>query len=224
MLTVRKALRKREVEAVMKSKKFLFGIVVVLLMMISVLPGCNKEQQLAIPSSLSPYEVFNETANAGPPVRTYTYFCGSWTARELYPYFIVQGATIEQFVEGFFAALPEVLYTKKDEGRIGDRLDKIVACIIILKYEGTGSAERSFINISDVQGFQNLTYEGIALKNGTHTLNPETPERAYEIHSYWDNSTMPYYLIHSGCFVIYIFGREDVDKDILDRIIVAFGV
>jgi len=41
---------------IMKSKKFLFGIAIVLLMMISVLHGCHKEQQLVIPSSLSPQE------------------------------------------------------------------------------------------------------------------------------------------------------------------------
>jgi hypothetical protein len=62
-----------------------------------------KGSKLVIPSSMSPYEVFNETANAGPPVSTYTYFCGEWTAA--YPYIFVQGATIEQFVEGFYAAL-----------------------------------------------------------------------------------------------------------------------
>jgi len=214
----------------MKGNRLLFGIAVVLLLVTSVLPGCNNEEppvqadKLVIPSSMSPYEVFNETANAGPYVQTYAYFCGDWTARELYPYVIVQGATIEQFVEGFCAALPEFLYIKRNEERAGDRFDKIVSCIVILKYENTESAERSFINISETQKLQNLTYGGIALKNGTYTLNPESPERAYETHFYWDEFTVPCYLVQSGCFVIFFFGRQDVAKDILDRIIVTFGV
>jgi len=40
----------------------------------------------------------------------------------------------------------------------------------------------------------------------------------------WDELNQPCYLIHSGCFVIYFFGRDDVAKDMLDRIIAAFGV
>jgi len=50
----------------MKNKKFLFGIAVVLLMVTSVLPGCNNEEplveadKLVIPPSMSPYEVSEE--------------------------------------------------------------------------------------------------------------------------------------------------------------------
>lgn len=46
---------------------------------------------------------------------------------------------------------------------------------------------------------------------------------AWEEFEYWDEPTMPRYLIHSNCFVIYFFGRDDVANDMLDRIIVAFG-
>jgi len=40
----------------------------------------------------------------------------------------------------------------------------------------------------------------------------------------WDESAVPYYLIQSNCFIIYLYGREDAANDMLDRIIVAFGV
>jgi len=209
----------------MKGNRLLFGIVVVLLMVTSVLPGCNEGQTLVIPSSMSPFEVFNETANAGPPVLALAYLSGTWSAEDMPPYIceLPQGVSGEQFVEGFEAALLEFLYIKRNGERIGDRRDKLVSYIAILKYEDTESAERSFIGISEAQGLQNLTYGGIVLKNGTHALDPDEA-RAWEAYEFWDESTMPFYLIHSGCFVIYFYGREDVTNDMLDRIIVAFGV
>jgi hypothetical protein len=209
----------------MKSKKFLFGVVVVLLMMTSVLPGCNEElppveaDKLVIPSSLEPKEVLIEITNAGPLIQIFLYFAGGWTAKDIYPPDIQGGACKEQFDEGFDAALLESLYIKRDGKPAGFRDFKLVSYIAILKYEDTESAERSLINISETQEFQNLTYEGIDLKNGTHTLDPW-----WEQYDYWDESTMPCYLIHSGCFVIYFYGRQDVLNDMLDRIIVAFGV
>jgi hypothetical protein len=89
-------------------------------------------------------------------------------------------------------------------------------------YEDMESAERSFINISEAQELQDSTYGGITLKSGSYSLASWWEE--LEKYVEWDKSTMPCYLIHSGPFVIYFYGREDVDKDILDRIIVAFGV
>lgn len=201
----------------MKSKKFLFAIVVVLLMMISVLPGCNKEQQLVIPSSLSPVEVFNETANAGPYIYTYPFFQGIWSAEHMDPYAMPQGATEEQFIEAFGADFPEVFYIMRDGKQAGYEDYKLVVHIVVLKYEDTESAERSFINISEAQELQDSTYEGIALKNGTYTLADWEDEM-------WNESVVPCYSIHSNCFVIYLYGRDDVTKDILDRIIAAFGV
>jgi len=205
---------------VIKGTRLLFGIVVVLLLVTSVLPGCNKERQLVIPSSLSPYEVFNETANAGPFIYTYPFFQGVWSAKHMDPYAMPQGATEEQFTEGYNAVIPEFLYIKNDGEQAGYAEYKLVLYIAVLKYEDTESASRSFINISETQELQDLTYGGIVLKNGTHTLAWwEQPEPGM-----WDESTMPCYLIQSNCFVIYFFGRDDVTKDMLDRIIVAFGV
>ena len=207
----------------MKSKKFLFGIVVVLLMVTSVLPGCNEGQptELVIPSSLEPKEVLIEIANAGPLIQILLYFAGGWTVEDIHLnlYDMPGGALEEQFNEGFEASILESLYIKRDGKQAGFR-DKLVSHIAILKYEDTESAERSFVNISQTQEFQNLTYDGITLKNGTHALDPWW----WEEYDYWDEPNQPCYLIQSNCFVIYIYGREDVAKDILDRIIVAFGV
>ena len=205
----------------MKYKVLMPLVMIIILTMTSVLFGCNEEQptELVIPSSMEPEEVLIEIANAGPFIQILLYLAGGWTVEDICPPDIPEGACEEQFDEGFDAALLESLYIKRDGKPAGFRDFKLVSYIAILKYEDTESAERSFVNISETQEFQNLTYEGITLKNGTHTLDPW-----WEQYDYWDESTMPCYLIHSDCFVIYIFGREDVDKDILDRIIAAFGV
>ena len=208
----------------MKSKKFLFGIVVVLLMMISVLPGCNEElppveaDKLVIPPSLDTVQVFNETANAGPYIKTWPFFQKVWSAKHIDPWDMPEGALEEQFIEGFYAAFPEAFYTMRDGKRVGYELFKFVSYIVVLKYEDTESAEKSFINISETEELQDSTYGGIDLKSGTYTLS-----RRQEENDYWDESTMPCYLIQSGCFVIYLYGRDDVTNDMLDRIIVAFG-
>ena len=208
----------------MESKKFLFGIAVVLLMVISVLPGCNEGQptELVIPSSMEPEEVLTEIANAGPLIQILLYFAGGWTVEDIHLnlYDMPGGALEEQFDEGFEASILESLYIKRDGKQAGFRDFKLVSHIAILKYEDTESAERSFVNISETQEFQNLTYDGITLKNGTHTLDPWW----WEEYDYWDEPNQPCYLIQSNCFVIYFYGRQDVINDMLDRIIVAFGV
>jgi len=206
-----------------RSKKFLFTIVVVLLMVTSVLPGCNEElppveaEELVIPSSMTPFQVLNETANAGPRVKTWPFWQGGLTPDDIEQYG-PQGASEEQLIGAFGAAFSELFYIKRNGRRAGYGLYKMVASIAVLKYENTEFAERSFINISETQELQGSTYGGIALRNGTYTLAPWEYEGIE-----WDETTMPCYLIHSDCFVIYLYGREDVTKDMLDRIIVAFG-
>jgi hypothetical protein len=211
----------------MKGNRLLFGVVVVLLMMISVLPGCNKEQpveadKLVIPSSMSPFEVFNETANAGPQIKTWPFMSWEWTIEDMDPYAMPQGASEEQFIEGFGSAVPELYYTKRDGKRVGYGPFKLVLDISVLKYEDTESAERSFINISETYELQDSTHGGIDLKSGSYSLASWWKE--LEGYVEWDKSTMPCYLVQSGCFVTFFFGREDVLNDMLDRIIVAFGV
>jgi len=209
--------------------KVLMVLMVVALTMASVLFGCNEElppveaDELVIPSSLEPKEVLIEITNAGPLIQILLYFAGGWTAEDMDPYAMPEGACEEQFIEAFFAILPEFLYIKRNEERVGDRLNKTVSCITVLKYEDIESAERSFVNISETQELQDSTYGGIALKNGTYTLAPWWEEE-WGASDYWEESTMPCYLIHSGCFVIHLYGREDIINDMLDRIIVAFGV
>jgi len=201
-------------------------LMVVALTMASVLFGCNEElppveaDELVISSSMSPYEVFNETANAGPQIKSWPFMLGKWTVEDMDPYAMPQGASEEKFIEGFGGAIPELYYTKRDEKKAGYGPFKLVLDISILKYEDTESAERSFINISEAQELQDSTYGGIILKNGSYTLPSWWEEMKVE----WSESTMPCYLIQSNCFIIYLYGRDDVAKDMLDRIIVAFGV
>jgi len=205
----------------MKGNRLLFGIVVVLLMMTSVLPGCNKGQptELVIPSFASPYEVFNATANAGPYIRVSPFPAqGIWVAGHMISEVMPQGALDEQFVEGYYAIPTELYYVKRDGEQAGCEETKVALFITILKYEGTESAKRSFLNIGETQQLQDSTYRDIALKKGTYSLDELWEPGA------WRESIVPCYLIHSNCFVIYFFGREDVANDMLDRIIVAFGV
>jgi len=209
----------------MKGNRFLFGIVVVLLMMISVLPGCNNEQppveadKLVIPSSLSSYEVFNETANAGPYIYILPFpYQDVWVAEYMIPDVMPQGALEEQFIEGYYAAPTELYYLKRDGKQVGYGEYTVVSWIAVLKYEDMESAERSFINISETQQLQDSTYRDIALKKGTYSLDELWEPGA------WRESIVPCYVIHSGCFVIYFYGRQDVLNDMLDRIIVSFGV
>ncbi|MBA7504707.1 hypothetical protein ES706_03361 [subsurface metagenome] len=204
----------------MKGTRLLFGIVVVLLLVTSVLPGCNKEQQLVIPSSLTPVEVFKEVAITDSYSEILPLLDGEWTAEYMEYWDMPQGATVERFIEGYGAVVPEVTYTMSDGKRAGCGYDRFVLHIVILKYEDTESAERSFINIGKTQQLQNLTYEGIALKNGTCFIPDWEGVEEY----YWSERNQPCYLIHSGCFVIHYYGREDVLNDMLDRIIATFGV
>jgi hypothetical protein len=208
----------------MKGNRLLFGIVVVLLMMISVLPGCNEGQtveanKLVIPSSMSPFEVFNETANAGPYVFTLPSYQNVWSAKYIIPDVMPQGALEEQFIEGYYAALSELYYIKRDGKQVGYGIYTVVSWIVVLKYEDMESAERSFINISETQQLQDSTYGAIALKKGTYSLDEWWKEAGV-----WNESIVPCYVIQSGCFVIYFYGRDDVTNDMLDRIIVTFGV
>ena len=210
----------------MKYKKglMLFMITVVLLMG-TALPGCNKEQpaevnKLVIPSSLTPVEIFKEVAITDSYSEILPLLDGEWTAEYMESTDMPQGATEEQFIEGYLAFVPEVTYTMRDGKRAGWGYDRFVLHIVILKYEDTQSAERSFIGISETQRLQNLTYEDIVLKNGTCFITDWEGVEEY----YWSERNQPCYLIHSGCFVIYYYGREDVLSDMLDRIIAIFGV
>ena len=206
--------------------KILMPLVIIALMLTSVLPGCNRQppveaDELVIPSSMSPYEVLKEITNAGPSIDTWPFMQGALTPDDI-ELWGPQGASEEPFIKGFGSVFPEISYTKRDGKQVGYGLYKLVLDISVLKYEDTESAERSFINIGEPEELQDSTYGGIDLKSGTYTL-PWWWEELEELGSEWDESTMPCYLIHSGCFVIHFYGREDVTKDMLDRIIVAFG-
>jgi hypothetical protein len=203
----------------MKSKKFLFGIVVVLLMVTLVLPSCNnalppvEADELVIPSSLQPYEVSEEIFPEYPP---FPYGTMEWKPPEDidWPY-IACVAPEQGFIEGFLQEFLAHFYIMRNGTRASD--EGMALRFIVLKYQTTEFAEGSYIHIGKAFELEDLTYHGIALKSG--------PEYVYKGEKkWWGISNPPSYLIHSGCFVIYFFGRDDVTKDALDRIIVAFGV
>ena len=202
---------------IMKSKKFLFGIVVVLLTMISVLPGCNKERQLVIPSSMEPSQIFMEVCNTTSPLDISPFLIGAWSREHMDPELMPNNASEEGFINGVCDGWPAYFYTMRSGKAVDPTSGQIVLFLVVLKYENAEFAEKSVINISTADGLQDSIYKGIALKIGFHSLSPLEEED-------WDVTKVPCYLIQSGCFVIYLYGRDDVAKDMLDRIIVAFGV
>jgi len=201
-----------------RTKKFLFGIVVVLLLVTSVLPGCNEEQQLVIPSSLEPFQILWEVCNTTPPLELFPGLVGEWSREDMNPELtelIPNNASEEGFINGVFGIWPERFYTMRGGQVVLGKDGQIVISLIVLKYENAEFAEKSFVNISTADGLRDSIYEGIALGIGFHSLAP------WE--AIWRVTKVPCCLIQSDCFVIYIYGREDVLNDMLDRIIVAFG-
>jgi len=193
----------------MKSKKFLFGVVVVLLLVTSVLPGCNKEQQLVIPSSLSPYEVVEEIFPKNP----FRFIVGTSLDTTNLP----KGACKEGFDGGYSEPFFGVWYIKRD-GRPINQSMALILDFEVLKYQGTEFAQRSYDGIGEAYELQNLTYRNIALKAGVEPVSEEDAEIVGGV------SNVSWYLIQSGCFVICIDGHDDVAQDALDRTIDTFGV
>jgi hypothetical protein len=178
-------------------------LVIIALMLAVVLPGCNEElppveaDELVIPSSLSPQEVV-EGIFPENPMRFIlgNYFHAAW-----------QGAkgTCE---EGFVGGYGEPFY--------GTATPLLI--FVVLKYESTEFAQRSYHGIGEAHGLHNLTYRNIALKIATQ------PASEYGSEELWGVSNLSFYVIESGCFIIFFYGHDDIAADALDRIIVAFGV
>jgi len=204
----------------MKSKKFLFGIAIVLLMVTSVLPGCNEGQptELVIPSSMEPSQIFMEVCNTTPPLEVLPFAIGECSPTDMAPDEIMPNGTSEEgFINGFCGGWPACFYTMRSGKATDPTSGQIVLSFAVLKYENTEFAEKSFANVGTIEELQDLIYKGVALKAGVHSL----PQYCDET---WGVTVVPCYLIQCNCFVIYIHGREDVIDDMLDRIIAAFGV
>jgi len=226
------------------------GLLAVLLTAVLLLPGCARENQgpggepakeIVIPSSLEPSYVFAGFVNTTPPLGVFLYMAGEWSRENMDPYAMPEGASEEGFLRGFGGDFPDILYTKKGEtpketpnmsdwsdweawfftdsntSEAANITSWLVLSFRVLKYENTEFAEKSFTNISVAQELQDSTYNGVALKSGIHSLD-------YWEEDEWEKSTALCYLIHSGCFIIYLYGQDDVARDALDRTIEAFGV
>jgi len=204
----------------------------------TVIPSGELANGIMIPSSLQSWEVFAGFVNTTPPLGVFPYMFGEWSPKNMDPYAMPKGASEEGFLQGFGGEFPEMLYTKRGEtpkvtpnmsdweawlstdsntSEAANMTFWLVLSFLVLKYENTEFAERSFNSISAVQELQGSTYNGLALKSGIHSLD-------YWEDDMWEESTALCYLIHSGCFVIYFYGRDDVARDALDRLIEAFGV
>jgi len=203
----------------------------------TVIPGGEPAKEIVIPSSLDSWEVFAGFVNITPPLGLFPYMFGEWSPKNMDPYAMPEGASEEGFLRGFGGDFPEILYTKKGETpkisnisdweawfstdsnttEAGNMTFWLVLWFVVLKYENTEFAERSFTNISVAQELQDSTYNGVALKSGIHS--PYSWEE-----DMFEESTELCYLIHSGCFIIFFYGHDDIARDTLDRTIDTFGV
>jgi len=177
--------------------KVLMPLMIIALMFTSVLPGCNNEQQLVIPSSLSPYEVVEEIFPENPMRFILgNYYAAAWQG--------AKGAC----EEGFGGGYGEPFYGTATPLLIFD----------VLKYESTEFAQRSYDGIGEAYGLHNLTHRNIALKTAVQ------PASEYGSEEYWGVSNLSFYVIESGCFIICFYGHDDIAADALDRTIDTFGV
>jgi len=165
---------------------------------------------------MEPSQIFMEVCNTTPPLEVLPFAIGAWSREHMDPELMPNNASEEGFINGVRGDWPACFYTMRGGEAADPTSGQMVLSLTVLKYENTEFAEKSFIDISTADELRDSIYKGIALKIGFHSLAPWE-----EI---WGVTVVPCYLIQSDCFVIYIYGREDAANDMLDRIIVAFGV
>ena len=184
----------------------------VLLIAVLLLAGCAKE--IVIPSSLSPYDVVKEIYPENPlPYLTEENYYYEHGASE-----VAEGACEEGFVGGYYEPFIELWYTKIDGTTLNQSSSYLVLIFSILKYENAELAERSYDGIAKACDLQSYSYKGIAVKAGAK------PASKYGGESMWGISNLSLYVVHLGCFIIYVEGRDDIAQDALDWTIATFGV
>jgi len=187
------------------------GLLAVLLIATLLLSGCAKE--IVIPSSLNPMDVVKEIYPENP----LRYLEGGNYYYEHGASGVAEGACEEGFVRGYSEPFIEFWYAKIDGTTLNQSSQYLVLRFAILKYESTELAERSYESIAEAYDLQNSSYKGIAVKAGVKPISEYRSES-------WGISNLSIYVVHSGCFIIYVEGRDDIARDALDRTIDTFGV
>ena len=182
----------------------------VLLIATLLLSGCARE--IVIPSSLGPYDVVKEIYPENP-MRFYLggdYYEHAGGAEK--------EACEEGFVAGYGEPFIEALYTKIDGTTLNQSSPYPGLLFAVLKYESAEFAQRSYVSIAAAYNLQNSSYKGIAVKAGVK------PASEYGGEGVWGVANLSFYVVHSGCFIIHVEGRDDITQDALDRTIATFGV
>ena len=185
------------------------GLLAVLLIAVLLLSGCAKE--IVIPSSLDSMEVVEKIYPENPM----RFILGNYY--EYGAQHMAKGACEEGFVGGYSEPFYGEWYVKRD-GRPINQSEYSILIFKVLKYESTEFAQRSYGGIGEACGLHNLTHRNIALKTAVQ------PVSEYGGESLWGVANLSFYVVHSGCFIIYFYGRDDVAQDALDRTIDTFGV
>jgi len=193
-------------------KRFLAVLLIVTLL----LSGCAGEKQaeeLIIPPSLEASQVTAKVFGFVP------YLSETWSpGAEYYPE--LTGISEEGFISGVASIFDSGSYSNTriawERGNITTQ-SYVAVIFIVMKYENAAFAQRSYDSITGCE-FENFTYNGIALKSGVYY--PPT----WEGNDTWGGaSSLQCYLIHSGCFIIFMYGQEKPLKDTLEGIIEEFG-
>jgi hypothetical protein len=193
-----------------EAKRFLAFLLIVTLF----LPGCAREKpvkELVIPSSLSSMEVVEEIFPANPM----RFILGE----DLNAIYLPEGACQEGFVGGYGEPFFGAGYTMRDGSPVNQSKHELpILDFKVFKYESTEFAQRSYDGIGGAYGFQNLTHRNIALKTAVQ------PASEYDGENYWGVYNLSFYVVESGCFIIFFYGHDDIVQDALDRVIDTFGV
>ena len=182
----------------------------VLLIATLLLAGCAKE--IVIPSSLEPYDVVKEIYPENP-MRFLIGGSDFGYAGE-----VAEGACEEGFVGGYGELFIEAGYTKINGATLNQSSVYYGSIFSVLKYESAEFAERSYDGIAKACDLQNYSYKGITVKAGV------MPAPEYDGGNMWGVSNLSIYVVHSGCFIAYFYGHDDITQDALDRTIDTFRV
>lgn len=171
-------------------------------------------RQVIIPSSLDPDDIMAQFVPYIPP------WGGKLTKDDP---FWKERFGIESLNEGFVESFMTLwygsaYYLTKDGGKLGGDAHSYVLDLTVLKYESHESAQKEYFRISSEQGFKDVIFEGIKLKNKVGL----PPVLDSGINSGAGN--LRQYLLHSNNFIIYVFGLKEAAEDVIIRLIDRYEV